>query len=136
MESKKIADLFGNMKHSLELHRQAEETMRKLILAVAREHLKQNNVTMTIYDWEETRAALKLMTGESKHYQPSGGLYLSRHGWPTHLRLSDLKPVRVESGADRFEGMFRVRTPRGKVIASIMPTTLEGEYMRIRDENA
>ena len=136
MEPEKISGLFDTIRRSIELYREAEATMRKLILAVAREHLKQNGVGQTVYDWQDTHAALKLMTGESTHFTSPGMMYLSKSRWPTHLRLSDLKPVRVKScSGDTCNSVRELRVRRGAAIVDhLCDEVIVRDYVRIREE--
>jgi hypothetical protein len=137
VENDKFVKVCGTMVKLMELQQKAQETMREIVFAVAREHLKQNEVKQTVSEWENTKSCLKLWTGMKTVYAPTDGrLFLSKRLWPTHMRIKDLKPVRVELGKGNFEGMYRVYEPPFKWFADVMPDTLERLYVCIsKQEN-
>lgn len=105
MTNEQVIGLFGTCRDLVELEERRLATMKKLIFAYAHEHLKQNKVTQTTDDWQFTRAALDMLMGK-KQFTPNVGGFYSRRSWPTHLRISDLKPVRVRSTR---EGWYTIR---------------------------
>jgi hypothetical protein len=139
MKAGKLIEICANMTSLMALHRQAADTMCKMIYAVAQEHLKENNVRQTLDERSATRAALRMWVGESKVYAPEHGqrAFYSKAIWPTHIRIWDLKPVRVrnaQSIGSPDGNQIIVRDSESKTVAKITPTILEKEYIQIREE--
>ncbi len=127
MTNEKLVGLFGTISHLRDLHRQQEKTMRDMVFAVARAHLKQNEVKQTYDDWQYTRAALEMLLGK-EHFIPNVGGFAMRKAWPTHLRVRDLAPVRVQSAGNLFHAYPMVK--EGSIVCEILSQeSLDLEYL-------
>lgn len=87
-----VIELIGQLKQKQD---EAQATLNKLVFAMAWQHLKDNEVTLTIHDWAETEDALKQLLG----LKPAWRGYVHRNtklSRPTHIRTFDLKPVRIK----------------------------------------
>jgi hypothetical protein len=122
MTNEKLIKVMGLMSSLLEQQAKAQDMVRQIVIAAAREHLKQNNVTLSVTDWEYTQAALMYLMGQSSRVP----LY-SRRYRPSHIRLFDLKPVVI---LDSGEGDFLVREfPRRKGVDRITGAELDEQFM-------
>ena len=136
MDTDKLLKAADMMVSLMEAHKKQASLMRQMIYAIAKEHLKQNNIQQTLWDWDLTQAALRLWIGETDRFICRQNiLFLSKKMWPTHIRLYDLKPVRVRKGIHGEEGMMTVYELRGKRIAAIMPSDVEKDFVRIREDD-
>ena len=133
MTNKQVLDIFGTCRELVELEERKLATMKKLIFAYAGEHLKQNEVKQTIDDWQYTRAALDMLMGK-KQFTPNVGGFYGRRGWPTHIRIHDLKPVRVKRDVTEAS-WFNVRFLRGsKVEETVHREALKQRYLPLAEE--
>lgn len=124
-----IVSAFNNMQHLLALHRKQDEVMRKMVKAVAYEYLKRQKVTHTHDERVDLNAAIDMLTGEKEGFH--GSRYLAKKLWPTHLRLTDLKPVRFESVATPLtpEAEILVREPGGKIVERTTEALFKIHYL-------
>jgi hypothetical protein len=135
MKSADMISACKNMVKLMTLHRRQGELMKQMVFAIAVEYLKRNGISKTLDDWAETNAALEMWMGETHTYTPKYSGFVPRSIWPTHLRLWDLKPVRVRPyKVDTKEVIVR-EVVGGKVLAKVTPNILEVEYVRIREED-
>lgn len=130
MEIEKLNAVIDNMASLMDKHREASRLMEKMIHAMVREYLKQNDVRQTLNESEATHAAVKYMMGFSKVYQTPHQLYLSKRCWPTHLRKADLAPVRLTTTlTPGGEDQVIVRHPRGGVLEKTTQSGVEERYI-------
>lgn len=93
MDSSKLVTTMGLIVQSIQSHQKAIELMEQMVFAIAREHLKRNEVGMTTHDWEIVRAGLRYWLGFTERFHAGGRYFYRNHQAPTHIRTRDLKPV-------------------------------------------
>lgn len=136
MDKDRLIKVMGQIANTIKLHKQAAETMHKLVFALAKEHLKQNQIKQTVSEWLETTNALEYLLYK-KPYTGEGVGFLHRRLWPTHLRIKDFKPVRVkpiENATNPTD--LRVCTPRGRTLDFITKDVLESEFLELNHLNS
>jgi len=132
MNKDQISSIFTKINDLMEVRRKADELMEKIVFSIALEHLKQNGVGQTIEERDYTVAALKMLVGITKKFQPRQ-MFLSKRMWPTHIRIFDLKPVRIEE-MQELSKTYKVKEIRGQLLETINFDQLNSDFIKIRKE--
>ncbi len=137
MTNEQVIGIVGMCRDLVALEERKLETMKKLVYAYSNEHLKQNKVKQTYDERNEMNAAIAMLMGK-KQFTPNHGGFYHRRSWPTHLRISDLKPVRVRQMRfedDLGDDYMAVRyLGSSKIECTINQKTLDEEYLALSDK--
>lgn len=128
MDAEKLINIVKLTRKIKKQQDEAQVTLHKMVFALARQHLKENEVKQTIGAWSSTVNALKQMLGDKQRTGVWHGT--TRTMRVTHIRIFDLKPVRVRCTPGG--GFHHVREPgRSEVVETIDAVTLAERYISI-----
>ncbi len=132
MDTDKFVGVIKSFSNLIDLHRRQDKLLRKMAIAIANKHLEQNEERQTINENASTQSALDLML-YNKPYNPGPRRHFSRVNYPTHLRVHDLRAVRVVEVPDENPSAFWVLdTLEHKPRVAVTREVLDAEYLLLR----